>query len=124
MYGKPLPYNTVNADGSVKLDLENDPSDTYPMVGAGENFSVVLRDDGTVWTFGANYDSTTGISDGRLGKGTVDAISYTSPQQIIGAGMTGRLDDKLVSMVVSKIAVGSNFTVALTTEHELVVWGN
>ena len=124
VYGKPLPYNTVNADGSVKLDLENDPSDTYPMVGAGENFSVVLRDDGTVWTFGANYDSTTGISDGRLGKGTVDAISYTSPQQIIGAGMTGRLDDKLVSMVVSKIAVGSNFTVALTTEHELVVWGN
>ncbi|MCM1439913.1 MAG: hypothetical protein NC131_12030, partial [Roseburia sp.] len=124
VYGKPLPYNTVDKDGNVTLDRENTPSDTYPMVGAGENFSVVLRDNGTVWTFGANYDTTTGVADGRLGKDLKEAISYTSPQQIIGSGMTGKLDDTLVNMVVSKIAVGSNFAVALTTDHELVVWGN
>ena len=130
IYGKPLPENRVDKDGAVVYDWDSEASDTYPMVGAGENFSVVLRDNGTVWTFGANYDTSTDDSaagDGRIGKGHADRISYTTPQQIIGAGMVGAVDqsgEALVNMVVTKIAVGANFTLALTREHQLVVWGN
>ncbi|MCM1295859.1 MAG: hypothetical protein NC311_09985, partial [Muribaculaceae bacterium] len=120
VYGKPLPED--------EKDLESIPSLTYPQVGAGENFSVVLRDNGTVWTFGSNYDEISGVGDGRLGKGRADVVNYTSPQQIIGAGMVGSLDTTLVNMVITKIAVGNNFTVALTDKtdpkEQLVVWGN
>ena len=90
------------------------PSITYPQVGAGKDFTVVLRDDGTVWTFGYN-------SLGRLGLGAdSDIVSSTSPKQV-----TVREDALLgPDLLVKKIAVGASFTLALTTEGKVFVWGD
>ena len=44
-------------------DLSEDAFYTEPMVSAGENFSVALKSDGTVWTWGEN-------KNGQLGNGT------------------------------------------------------
>jgi len=76
---------------------------TPAVVSAGANHSVVLRDDGTVWTWGLN-------SLGELGDGTT-----TSPRSIPGIvnGLTG----------ITAISAGADFTLALRNDHTVWAWG-
>lgn len=61
------------------------------MVSAGENFSVALKSDGTVWTWGEN-------KNGQLGNGTKgDGTSQYSPVQVVG--VSGTSDSVLKNIV-------------------------
>ncbi|WP_416969630.1 RCC1 domain-containing protein [Streptomyces sp. 4F14] len=82
------------------LDLVKD-------VGAGCGFSVALRQDGTVWTWGSN-------ANGRLGVPGVPVTTTTSretPQQVPD------LTD------VESIAVGCDHVLALTADGVVKAWG-
>ena len=80
------------------------------MLGAGSNFGVVLRDDGTVWTFGDN-------TYGQLGaRQTSKALpNTTSPVQILGKGVD--------TYNILKIAVGEDFALALAEDGTVLAWG-
>ncbi|MCM1440975.1 MAG: hypothetical protein NC131_17505, partial [Roseburia sp.] len=124
IYGMPLPENKVDEDGNVTEDVDSIPSLTYPQVGVGENFSVVLRDDGAVWTFGSNYpiadpDDPETHGDGRLGLGTSTVATYPSPQKVIGEDSVSGVDE-----VIRRIAVGASFVLALTDDNRLFAWGD
>ncbi|MFJ9827650.1 hypothetical protein ACIRSU_25300 [Streptomyces sp. NPDC101160] len=71
-------------------------------VDAGAGHGVALRDDGTVWTWGANQY-------GQLGDGTTDA--RTTPARV------SSLTD------VTAIAAGDNHTLALTRDGHIWAWG-
>ncbi len=72
------------------------------MVACGEFYTVALKNNGTVWTWGDN-------KIGQLGDGT--SISKKTPVQVIGL-------DK-----VKKIAVGKAHTVALKEDGTVWTWG-
>jgi alpha-tubulin suppressor-like RCC1 family protein len=71
-------------------------------VAAGANFSMALRSDGTVWTWGLN-------TNGQLGLG--DLSSRSTPSQISG----------LTSVVA--IAAGSTFGYAVRSDGTVRSWG-
>lgn len=71
-------------------------------VAGGGTHSLVLKTDGTVWSFGAN-------ASGQLGDGT--ATGRSTPVQV--AGLTG----------VTAIAAGSAHSVALKSDGTVVAWG-
>ncbi|MFE7778192.1 RCC1 domain-containing protein [Streptomyces sp. NPDC057445] len=71
-------------------------------VGAGCDFSVALREDGTVWTWGAG-------DNGRLGTGNTTARN--TPQKV------NDLTD------VAAISVGCDFVLALTADGIVKAWG-
>lgn len=80
-------------------------------IAAGSNFSVALKNDGTVWAWGVNYD-------GQLGDGTVTGRSR--PVQVHapeGGGFLGG---------VKAIAVSSRgfHTTALKEDGTVVAWGS
>lgn len=76
--------------------------DNVIAIGAGATFSVALKNDGTVWTWGSN-------SMGELGDGTT--TDRGSPAQVAG----------LPSIV--KIAAGSYHVLAMTADGTVYSWG-
>jgi len=76
---------------------------TMPLIAAGENHTVVLKSDGTVWTWGSN-------SKGQLGDGTTQGQRST-PWQV-----------SKVSDVVA-VAAGWDHTVALDSNGSVWTWG-
>jgi len=75
---------------------------TEPIIAAGDSYSVVLKSDGTVWTFGYN-------GFGQLGDGT--ETDKTTPIQV--KDLTG----------VTAIAAGGNHTVALKSDGTVWTFG-
>jgi alpha-tubulin suppressor-like RCC1 family protein len=75
-------------------------------IAAGNNFTVALKNDGTVWTWGGN-------SNGQLGNGTTTDSNI--PVQVSGASG--------LSNVVG-VAAGSNHTVALINSGAVWAWGS
>ncbi len=120
-----------NADGTVSIWGSNDQDQlgidqvmvpialtplTHPglsdvvAVKAGSNFSVALKSDGTVWSWGDN-------SNGRLGIGESDG-SYDTPMPVVGGAMGG---DYLEGIVA--IAAGEAHALALHESGTLYAWG-
>lgn len=94
-------------------DLSEDAFYTEPMVSAGENFSVALKSDGTVWTWGAN-------ENGQLGNGTKGKeTSQYSPVQVVGVNGTS---DSVLKNIVA-ISAGDTHVVALSANGEVYTWG-
>jgi RHS repeat-associated protein len=73
-------------------------------VAAGDGHSLALRGDGTVWTWGANFD-------GQLGDGTT--TERHAPVQAAG-GLTG----------ITSIAAGANHSLAVKSDGSVWGWGN
>ncbi len=73
-------------------------------VAAGENYTVALASDGTVWSWGANNHGQLGIGDNTEDK--------TTPVRV-----------NLPGVQIKAIAAGYNHTVALTTNGTVYVWG-
>ncbi|HVQ37440.1 MAG TPA: S8 family serine peptidase [Pyrinomonadaceae bacterium] len=71
-------------------------------VDAGENFSLALRNDGTVWAWGRNYN-------GQLGDGT-------NEDRLIPVQVTG------ISNVIAVAAIG-NYSMALKADGTVWSWG-
>ena len=76
---------------------------TLPMISTGHNHTVALKDEGTVWAWGANFN-------GQLGNGTTTNSSI--PIQVQG-----------LNSVVAIAACG-NHTVALKNDGTVWAWGS
>ena len=87
------------------------PNATNPVlaIAAGDSFSVALKKDGSVWTWGNN-------ASGQLGNGTAGTDSST-PHQV------NTLAPSTTNPVVA-ISGGSAFVVTLKKDHSVVAWGN
>ncbi|HQN77039.1 MAG TPA: hypothetical protein PLP45_01970 [Syntrophales bacterium] len=77
-------------------------------IAAGEIHTVALKDDGTVWAWGGNFD-------GELGDNTT--LDRYTPVQVVGAGGTGFLTD------VIAVAAGWYHTIILKNDGTVWVWG-
>ena len=118
----------VNKSGTMMFVLnikEKDASDpaptdfyTEPMVTGGDSFSVALKSDGTVWTWGSN-------DNGQLGNGQksgtengeyIDRKQYL-PVQVITED--GAAIDRIIA-----VAAGANHAVALRSDGKVYAWGS
>jgi len=77
-------------------------------VAAGANFSLALKNDGTVWAWGAG-------GYGQLGIHTKD--NHTVPYQVHGPGDVGYLTD------VVDVAAGQHHTLAVKSDGTVYAWG-
>jgi len=97
----------IGAGASVALS-QGAPSIDGSIVEGGENYSVVLKADGTVWATGVN-------NYGQLGDGTT--VNKSTLVQVKGVGGVGFLTD------VVQIAVGQYYTVAVKSDGTVHAWG-
>jgi len=81
--------------------------DTAEIAG-GDNHSLTLKTDGTVWAWGYN-------NAGQLGDGTT--VQKLVPTQVKGVGGVGYITN------ISQIAAGSSHSVAIKTDGTLWAWG-
>ena len=79
-------------------------------VAAGNNFTAVLKADGTVWTWGNN-------NCGQLGNGEIENVATYELTQVIGVGGVGYLEN------IKQIAVGTSEVYALTRDGKVIAWG-
>ncbi|MBR6641505.1 MAG: Ig-like domain-containing protein, partial [Clostridia bacterium] len=114
--GKSVGYTTITGYNSklnvkaravVNVYNKTEGAITTPQVVNGRNFSVVLREDGTVWTSGHNYY-------GQLGNGT--RIDSNIPVQV-------KINEDEYLTDVKQISVGDEFAAALTKTGKVYVWG-
>ena len=79
-------------------------------IASGANFGVVLKSDGTVWTWGNNQY-------GQLGNGNIENVNIYEPARVVNVNGEGLLEN------IQQITVGSNTAYALTDEGKVVGWG-
>ena len=80
-------------------------SGIFTAVSAGNNHSLALRNDGTVWAWGSN-------NNGQLGIGTIDFGAHSTPVQV--PGLTG----------VAAISAGNLSSFALKSDGSIWAWGS
>ncbi|TCL65887.1 alpha-tubulin suppressor-like RCC1 family protein [Hydrogenispora ethanolica] len=101
-------YNNTGQVGNGTTSSANHPNapqivlTNVKAIAAGADFSMALKQDGTVWTWGDN-------SAGQLGVGTTQ--SSTTPGMVPG-----------ISNIVA-IAAGMNFALALNSNGTINAWG-
>ena len=98
---------TESTDMSGYNSMESDELSNRAMISVGgfyygQTYTVVLKNDGTVWTWGSNRD-------GQLGDGTT--IDRNTPEQVQG------ITD------VIEVSAGGNDVVALRKDGTVWVWG-
>jgi len=98
-----LPTGVAVGYGNNEEIIVTSTFTTMPMVMAGQAHTVALRNDGTVWAWGAN-------SGGQLGDGTI--INRYTPVQVQG------LSD------ITDIATSGSHTVALRNDGTVWAWGS
>ena len=81
---------------------------TRPQIESGSSYTVVLKEDGTVWTSGAN-------EVGQLGNGKITTCSEREGQV--------KIDANTVLSNVVKISTGFNHTLAITRDGYVYAWG-
>lgn len=92
-----------SSGGSQYLPVQVSGLTDVIAIAAGGAFSLALKKDGTVWSWGKN-------SEGQLGHGTTSMS--TTPKQVIG-GLKNVID----------IAGGGGFALAVTSDGSLWSWG-
>ena len=97
-----VPVGVLDPDGLSYL------SDVIA-IAAGHNYTIALKNDGTVWSWGIN-------DFGQLGNGTT--ANSLSPVQVLGPGGTGFLTD------IIRIATGRNQTLAIKSDSTVWAWGD
>ncbi len=78
-------------------------------IGGGENFSLAVRNDGTVWAWGNNHDGQLGVHSNN---------DHDSPQQVHGPGNVGYLTG------ATAVAAGDSFSLALMSNGTVYAWGS
>jgi alpha-tubulin suppressor-like RCC1 family protein len=105
--GGALPGTDKSTPQSVS-GLGASTTDPVVAIGAGDSFSVALKKDGSVWTWGNN-------ASGELGNGTLGTDS-SLPHQVNTLGPS-------TTNPVTAISAGSAFVVALKKNGAVVAWG-
>ena len=115
--GKSVGHTTITGNNS-KLGLKAkaiinvyrnvDGSITVPKVENGDHFTVVLKEDGTVWTSGYN-------NVGQLGNGTT--VNSNIPAQV-------KIDENTYLTNVIEISAGPDSACALTKDGYVYAWGS
>lgn len=96
------PYSQISA--SSVSTLQN------AQVASGNNFEIVLKTDGTVWTWGHN-------NYGQIGNGKIEAVSSSNPTQVLGVNGEGYLEN------IKQISAGAYSGYALTQDGKVLAWG-
>jgi alpha-tubulin suppressor-like RCC1 family protein len=81
------------------------PGSGIVAIAAGSAFSLAVKSDGTVWSWGSN-------SNGQLGDGTTN--SRLTPVQVTGVPAASGVTD---------IAAGSSYAIALKSDGTVLAWG-
>lgn len=79
-------------------------------IAGGDNYSMALKSDGTVWEWGKN-------TEGELGIGTSDSNNHLTPTEVLGPGGTGFLSG------VTAIAGGTYHSSAVRSDGTAWTWG-
>ncbi len=101
-------YGQLGNGTNNLFDLRNAPQPiltnwTWKIVSVGSSYTVAIRDDGTMWSWGDN-------NSGQLGEGSY--ISTNTPQLVQGG------------FLWKAVAAGGSHTVALRDDDTLWVWGS
>ncbi|MCM1296151.1 MAG: hypothetical protein NC311_11475, partial [Muribaculaceae bacterium] len=108
-----LTVHVLNVTDATGEGLESEYAyQSTPMISLGDNFSVGLKADGTVWTWGDN-------TYGQLGVGTTtDLLPYCDTP------MTVRTDEGMILRNVVAVAAGARHALALTRDGKVYAWGS
>lgn len=98
-----LAMTSCGSGGGGGSSSGNEYLNDVKAIAMGDNHSMALKNDGTVWTWGINQS-------GELGNSNVKFASYV-PVQVLG------LND------VKTISAGSNFSLALKNDGTVWAWG-
>ncbi len=112
-FGRTQVVGTVNGEMSIiELEVRTSSSDVAaPMVAAGGGYTVALKKDGTVWTWGYNANC-------ELGDGT--AVTKYYPVQVVTGeqkSSTGYLEN------IIQVAAGAYHNLALAKDGTVWSWG-
>ena len=114
--GKEIGYTTitgynsktgVKAKAIINVYRNKEGVVTKPQVEIGPDYSVILKEDGTVWATGRN-------DYGQLGNGTT--TNSNKPVQV-------KIDENTYLTNIRKISVTDSCVVALATNGEVYAWG-
>ena len=114
--GKGIGYTTITAYNSaeevkakaiVNVYRNKEGAITKPQIEVGPDYSVILKEDGTVWTTGRN-------NYGQLGNGTT--TNSNKPVQV-------KIDENTYLTNIRKISATDTCVVALATNGEVYAWG-
>jgi alpha-tubulin suppressor-like RCC1 family protein len=98
-----------NKNSAVQVqDSEGTPIGDITMISAGESHKLALKSDGTVWSWGANWD-------GQLGDGTTGEYR-NNPVQVVdseGTPLSG----------ITTISAGASHSLALKSDGTAWAWG-
>jgi alpha-tubulin suppressor-like RCC1 family protein len=97
------PDNSISDDDGTQFILGSGGGENNAAVSAGNEHSLTLKDDGTVWAWGSN-------GSGRLGDGTT--MNRSVPVQVSG------LTD------ITAISAGGSHSLALKDDGTVWAWGN
>ncbi len=111
-----VPIRVPKGEYSGTTYLGDNSSDKIVSISATDYIVIVISESGLVYTWGEN-------SYGELGNGT-NVTSYTPVKVLKGAySGTTYLGDNPTNKV-TKVAVGTNYNLALTTDGTVYAWGN
>ena len=79
-------------------------------ISGGQRFSVALRNDGSVWSWGDNIQ-------GQLGQGSTDSNTHATPAQVVGPGGIGFLTG------ASQVSATLEHAGAVKTDGTAWTWG-
>ena len=114
--GKEIGYTTITGYNSktetkakaiVNVYRNKEGAITKPQIEVGPDYSVILKEDGTVWTTGRN-------NYGQLGNGTT--TNSNKPVQV-------KIDENTYLANIRKISATDTCVVALATNGEVYAWG-
>ena len=114
--GKTIGYTTITgyntktaatAKAIINVYSNKEGAITRPQIEVGPEYTIILKEDGTVWATGKN-------DCGQLGNGTT--TNSNKPVQV-------KIDENTYLTNVRKISTSNLFTVALTTNGEAYAWG-
>jgi alpha-tubulin suppressor-like RCC1 family protein len=113
-----LPENrwTVSHANDPARSISAASSISITALWGGARSAIILKSDGTVWTFGVNNCGALGVGVcGKLGDGTI--ISRSAPIQVHGPGNIGYLTS------ITAIMAGEHENYAIKSDGTLWAWG-
>ena len=107
-YGQLGDGTTANHNVPVQVSAVSTPNSHWAALACGQNFTVALKSDGSLWSWGQN-------GSGQLGLGDGDVTNRNAP---VAIAQTNTPNARWVA-----VACGINYVVALKSDGSLWSWG-